>query len=74
LRTDADTDSNTGRKRYAYRDGDSNRYGNSNTDAHTYPDSKGYTDAQSSADPAPAPLVGNANLSAVVPRLRGEGG
>jgi hypothetical protein len=52
-----DCNGNSGCKRYAYGDGD----GNSNTDAHTYADSKGYADAQTSADSAPAPVGRNLN-------------
>ena len=45
----------------------------SNTNAHTYADSKSYPDAQTSAESTPALLSGNADLSAIVPRLRDEG-
>jgi hypothetical protein len=51
---------------YTYRDPNGNGNSNGNTDAHSYADSKGYADAQTSSDSTPAPLVGNADLSAVV--------
>jgi len=53
--TDRDGNGNSGCKRYAYCDGNSNCYCDSNTDAHTYSHAKDYPDAQSSADPGPAP-------------------
>ena len=59
-------------KRHAYRDGDSychchcHCYSNTNTN----PDTKGYANAKTSADSAPARVVGNADLSAVAPPLR----
>ena len=53
--TDCDGNGNSGCKRYAYCDGDGNRYCDSNTDAHTYADSKGYAGAERSADPVSAP-------------------
>jgi hypothetical protein len=75
LRTDADTDGNGCgiAKRYAYRDGNSDRYRNSNrdgnsnrnrdsdsnTDAHAYADAKSYAVAQTSADPAAETIVGH---------------
>ena len=61
--TDCDRNGNSGCKRYAYRDGNSNRnrngyaYPNGNTHAYTYSDSKGYSDAETSADASPTPVA-----------------
>ena len=55
--TDCDGNGNSGRKRYAYRDGDSN------TDTHSYADSKGYSDAETSADSSPTPVSRGAEIA-----------
>jgi hypothetical protein len=57
--TDCDSYGNARGKCDAYSYSDCNRfaYRDGNTDAHTYSHSKGYPDAQTSADSAPA-LVG----------------
>ena len=57
--TNCDRNGNSGCKRYAY--GDSHRDGNGycNTDAYSYYTSKGHSDAETSADSAPAAVAGN---------------